>query len=270
MAGIQRSRDANGSGGAWYRSADSHRYLSGVSHPRNRGGCQLFFLSLFSALVVTAALAGVALLLVRAAQKFRLKNPGPRAVWWGRFLLWFGCLTGLNFLILTIYLANRASSVLIGYALGTAILYPALGWFARYMLGGTAAATKREATSETHEISSNIGVGKKNWQLGLIWLWFVISGIWIAFVVISVGPYLFAFVRFEDFIPRYLPAWTSLTTYVDAYADHTFPAYQHPSNALFAARIGDMVIAAILPPLVILLVALAMRWVAAGFNQQKG
>jgi hypothetical protein len=203
-------------------------------------------------MIVVLIFAGVAFLLVRTAKKFRLKKPSPFVAGIGVGLFWLGFAIGINFLGIAIGVAAQSGrSELVGFLLGTALLHPVLGWTGHYVLGGPP------------------------FRHGLMRLWIIISGIWIIFVFASQARHIFWEVHADDFFGyEWLPWWASLRTHVQLYADPTLGMHPNPpdtiltpSHMLIAARIGDMTIGAILPPLVILVVALGMRRVVAGFRQ---
>ena len=95
---------------------------------------------LFGGAVVGLVFASVAALVVGIAQRFRLKNPGPVAIWAGRIIFWLGC----TFAVVT-FLAAVAYPLYEGGGLppfrflimgfGGALCYAALARGIQYMLG---------------------------------------------------------------------------------------------------------------------------------------
>jgi hypothetical protein len=102
-----------------------------------------FIPSIIRGVFVGVILAGLAWLIARGAQRFRVKSPGPMAAWAGRIVYWIGCALGLYSLGLAIYatiyavktdkglVAIQAISLLISIA----ISYWGIGRVIRYMLG---------------------------------------------------------------------------------------------------------------------------------------
>jgi hypothetical protein len=114
-----------------------------------------------------------------------------------------------------------------------------------------------------------------NWRRGYFRLWVCASGLWAAWVLLCRAPYFFAPVGGDDlFGEPWLPWWASLVSHVQPYADPTlwtrsgsFPLGTDlsPSNALVAARAGDILIEIFALPALLFLTALVSRWVVIGF-----
>ena len=113
-----------------------------------------------------------------------------------------------------------------------------------------------------------------NWKRGSLRVWIVASTIWTLYVVVARSSRLFWQVTVDDILgDEWLPWWASLTSYVQPYADPSLGMHANPpgtvlapSSALMAARLGDTLIMAILPPAGFLLLTLV--WAAAGFTKE--
>ncbi|MSP88821.1 MAG: hypothetical protein EXQ92_08430 [Alphaproteobacteria bacterium] len=100
-----------------------------------------------------------------------------------------------------------------------------------------------------------------NLQRGLWRVWALASAVWIVAVILRRAPNLTGKMTAEEFLgPSEFPWWPSLLVFVDAH----FRA--EPSGAMIAARVGDALIEMATLPLAVLGVALAVRWVSAGFR----
>jgi hypothetical protein len=116
-----------------------------------------------------------------------------------------------------------------------------------------------------------------NWKAGTLRLWIVASAIWSLYVVVTRASRLFWQVQVDElFGDEWLPYWASFTSHVQPYADPTLGMHPNPpgtalipSSALIAARVGDTLIMAVLPPGIVLLVAIGLIWAAAGFSQKS-
>jgi hypothetical protein len=115
-----------------------------------------------------------------------------------------------------------------------------------------------------------------NWRAGLFRTWIVASVVWAATITFFQIQSLFWVVHVDDVLGKpWLPWWASLTSHVQPYADASLWTHQgplpagadlSPSKALVAARAGDMLIEIVGVPLIVLLLGVALRWVAAGFR----
>ena len=95
---------------------------------------------LIGVIVIASILLALAALLRWVIHALRVKEPGPFAVWVGSTLFWLGCVIGAYFLGLTVYAASffdgsAGAQGALGFMVGTAVLWPAIGWGFRYMLG---------------------------------------------------------------------------------------------------------------------------------------
>jgi hypothetical protein len=116
-----------------------------------------------------------------------------------------------------------------------------------------------------------------NWRAGLFRVWVVASTIWAVTILMWQISSLFWVVHADDLLGKpWLPWWASLTSYVQPYADASlwarpgpFPVGTDlsPSNALIAARVGDILIEALSLPFLMLLAGFAVRWITAGFRK---
>ena len=90
-----------------------------------------------------------------------------------------------------------------------------------------------------------------NWSRGLFRIWCVLSLCWIAFVAAEMGPNL----------------WESTTLFstreVWGYSFFVF------TKSITAARVADIVVAALAVPAGILLGGAAIRWIAGGFRRHS-
>jgi hypothetical protein len=72
-----------------------------------------------------------------------------------------------------------------------------------------------------------------NWRRGGWRLWLLLSALWAAYISLLHGPYLFSQVHVQDVFGRsWLPWWTSLTSYVQPYADPSLGEGPKPTGHL--------------------------------------
>jgi len=92
-------------------------------------------------LVGAVIVAGLLWLVSKAAQKYRLKNPGPMAIWTGRIVYWLGFALAIYCAGLEIFLAFKAKSYdpatvrLLGDGVFAIYFYWAIGRSIKYLLG---------------------------------------------------------------------------------------------------------------------------------------
>jgi hypothetical protein len=101
-------------------------------------GASLTLSSIISGFIVTGLLLALLWIGTRVVRRYRMKNPGPVAIRIGTVAFWLGCAIGIYFLGVTFYLLAQSSnppSELLGFLVGTILLYPALGRLIRYVLG---------------------------------------------------------------------------------------------------------------------------------------
>ena len=93
--------------------------------------------SVLAGFIVSAIIVGLVWGATRLVQKIRLRNPSERSLMIGRVIFWVGCAIGVYFLALTFYALGQpdVSGNVIYLIGGAAVLYPALGWLVRYVLG---------------------------------------------------------------------------------------------------------------------------------------
>lgn len=93
--------------------------------------------SIISGYIVAGLLVALLWISTVIIRKFRIKNPGPNAILAGTVLFWLGCAIATYFLGVTFYVLAQSDVplVIIGYLVGTVILYPAAGRLIRYVLG---------------------------------------------------------------------------------------------------------------------------------------
>lgn len=93
--------------------------------------------SIISGFIVTGLLLALLWISAQAGRRFRLKNPGPVAIWAGAVLFWLGCAIGIYFFGVTFYVLAQPNPSLeiVGFLVGTVVLYPAAGRGIRYVLG---------------------------------------------------------------------------------------------------------------------------------------
>jgi hypothetical protein len=101
-------------------------------------GASFTLSSIISGFIVTLLLLVLLWIGALVGRKLRMKNPGPGALRAGTVIFWLGCAIGIYFLGVTFYLLAQSpgpSLELIGFLVGTVILYPAVGRGIRYLLG---------------------------------------------------------------------------------------------------------------------------------------
>jgi hypothetical protein len=100
-------------------------------------GADVSLAFIISGFIVIGLLLGLLRISALAARKFRMKNPGPNTIFAGSVLFWLGCAVGIYFLGVTFYALAQPNLPLeiVGYLVGTAALYPAVGRVIRYVLG---------------------------------------------------------------------------------------------------------------------------------------
>jgi hypothetical protein len=101
-------------------------------------GLNLVPASIFSGFAVAVLMLALLWIFRALARRARIKNPGPIATWLGNILFWFGCAVGVYFfgmLFFVLALPDNRPSQLLWFVGGTAILWPAGGWLAGYLLG---------------------------------------------------------------------------------------------------------------------------------------
>lgn len=113
--------------------------LLATSTPSNR---------LRESLVRFVAILMLALLWICSAlaRRTRIRDPGPIITRLGNILFWFGCVVGVYFFGMFFFVLAQPGDrppQLLGFIVGTAILWPAIGWLVRHLLGHNP-ATARE------------------------------------------------------------------------------------------------------------------------------
>lgn len=94
--------------------------------------------SIISGFIVAGLLLALLWISTMAVRKFRMKSPGPIAIHVGTALFWLGCAIGIYFLGVTFYVLAQSPNPpleLVGFLVGTVVLYPAVGLLIRYVLG---------------------------------------------------------------------------------------------------------------------------------------
>jgi hypothetical protein len=93
------------------------------------------------------AVLGLVLVLLRVCRalirRTRIKNPGPLAMRLGNISFAVGCLMGVYFFGVFLFIIAQPIELLVrmlGFIAGTAILWPAIGWLVGYLLGRNSGA----------------------------------------------------------------------------------------------------------------------------------
>jgi hypothetical protein len=96
------------------------------------------------------AVAGLVLALLWLCRvlvrRTRIKNPGPLALWLGNILFAVGCLMGVYFFGVFLFIIAQAPELSardLGFIAGTSILWPAIGWLVGHLLGRNSGAAAR-------------------------------------------------------------------------------------------------------------------------------
>ena len=100
-------------------------------------GADISLSSIISGFIVVALLLDLLWISALVISSFRIKSPGPVAIWAGAVLFWLGCAIGIDFLGLTFYVLMQPKPrwEILGYLVGTAVVYPAAGRGIQYVLG---------------------------------------------------------------------------------------------------------------------------------------
>jgi hypothetical protein len=109
-------------------------------------GLDLVPASIMSGFAVAALLLALLWICRALARHTRIRNPGPIVTRLGNILFWLGCVVGVYFFGMFFFVLAQPGdrpAQLLGFIVGTAILWPAIGWLVGYLLGRNA-ATARE------------------------------------------------------------------------------------------------------------------------------
>jgi hypothetical protein len=96
------------------------------------------------------AVAGLVLVLLwlcrTLVRRIRIKNPGPLEMRLGNILFAVGCLMGIYFFGVLLFVVAQPIELSgrdLGFIAGTAFLWPAIGWLVGYLLGRNSGAAGR-------------------------------------------------------------------------------------------------------------------------------
>jgi hypothetical protein len=77
------------------------------------------------------------------ARRIQIRNPGPLALRLGNVVFWIGCLMGVYFFGVFLFIIAQPIELPardLGFIAGTAIVWPVLGWLVGHLLGRNASA----------------------------------------------------------------------------------------------------------------------------------